>query len=124
MAQHLIQGPDRSDLAEMHFGAVLGGRQYDLALVWNTRMKYWRFEMIGQNNERLIDGILVVANLDLLQPYNDERMPPGKLVCHDTTNLRQRPTRQDFRKRHILIYLDPEDPEPDVQVRITDITTG
>ncbi len=119
MAQHKIQGPEQSNRAEMRFGAVLAGRQYDMALVWNDRMKYWRFEMIGPNNDQLIDGIRVVANLDMLQPYNDARMPPGALVCHDTENLRQPPGRQDWLERHILVYVDPEDDPEAVQIRVT-----
>lgn len=120
MAQHIIQGPSQSDSAEIRFGAILGGRQYDMTLAWNDRMKYWRFEMVGANDERLLDGIGITANIDMLQPYTDARMPPGQLVCHDTENKREQPGRRDFINRHLLIYVDPveEDEPPSTTVEI------
>ena len=119
MAQNLIQGPEQTDAPEILFGAVLAGEQYDMKLTWLSCQFFWELEMIGPSGDELIVGIKVTANVDMLQPYSDSRMPPGQLICHDTTNLQQDPGRSDWRDRHRLVYVDPVDPEPDVVVRVT-----
>ena len=70
--------------------------------------------------EVVLEGLRVVANSDMLQPYSDARLPPGQLIAHDTTNLQQDPGRDDWRERHILIYIEPADPEPASPVRVSD----
>lgn len=119
MAQHIIQGPDQTDRSEIRFGAVLGGRQFDLKLTWLPCQLFWELEMVSEAGARLLAGVKVTANIDMLQPYSDSRMPPGQLVCHDTTKLQQDPERNDWRERHRLVYVDPE-PDPEgVQIKVT-----
>ena len=103
MAQNLIQGPEQTDRSEIRFGAVLGGRQFDLKLTWLPCQSYWELEMVSGAGARLLDGVKVTANIDMLQPYSDSRMPPGQLVCHDTENKQVDPGRNDWRERHRLV---------------------
>ena len=119
MAQNIIQGPEQTNRPEIRFGAVLGGRQYDMILTWLPCESFWDFEMFSEAGVALLAGIKVTANIDILQPYTDSRMPPGQLVCHDTENKRQDPGRNDWRQRHRLVYIDPEEGEAPVDVRIT-----
>lgn len=121
MAQNIIQGPEQTDRPEIRFGAVLGGEQYDLRLTWLPCQSFWEFEMVSQAGEQLLVGIKVTANVDMLQPYSDSRMPPGQLVCHDTDNKQADPTRNDWRERHRLVYVDPETDPDGVEIRVTRI---
>jgi len=118
MAQHVIQGPEQSDKPELRFGAVMGGREFDMTLVWRPEQEFWTLAMVTAGNERVLDSIRVVANLDMLQPYSDSRMPPGQLIAHDTTLLQQPPGRNDWRERHRLVYVDPTEPEAAVEVKV------
>ena len=119
MAQNRIQGPDQTDRAEIRFGAVMSGEQYDIKLTWLTCQEFWELELVSQAGEPLLVGVKVTANVDMLQPYSDSRMPPGQLVAHDTENKGADPTRNDWRERHILVYVDPE-PEPEgVVIKVT-----
>ncbi len=120
MAQHVIQGPEQTALAEIRFGAVLAGRQYDMTLTWIPCASFWTFEM-ALEGENLIAGVHVPANLDMLQPYADSRMPPGQLIAHDTEGKQEAPGRDDWRERHRLVYVDPEDPAPTVDIKVTRI---
>lgn len=121
MAQNIIQGPEQTDKPEIRFGAVLGGEQYDLKLTWLPCQSFWELEMVSQAGEQLLAGIKVTANVDMLQPYSDSRMPPGQLVCHDTDNKQADPTRNDWRERHRLVYVDPETDPDAVEIRVTRI---
>jgi hypothetical protein len=119
MAQNIIQGPEQTDRPEILFGAVLGGRSYDMRLIWRPCQSYWDLELYSDSGETLLAGILVQANVDMLQPYSDLRMPPGKLICHDTTNKQQMPGRTDWRERHRLVYVDPEAVEEESPIKVT-----
>ena len=119
MAENIIQGPEQTDRAEILFGATLGGREFDMKLTWLPCQSFWEFEMFSAAGVPLLVGIKVTANIDMLQPYSDSRMPPGLLVAHDTTNKQQDPTRNDWQQRHRLVYVDPE-PEPEgVDIKVT-----
>ena len=119
MAQNIIQGPEQTDRSEIRFGAVLGGRQFDFKLTWLPCQFFWELEMVSEAGAHLLDGIKVTANIDMLQPYSDSRMPPGQLVAHDTTRLQQDPQRNDWRERHRLVYVDPEPAAPGVVIKVT-----
>lgn len=121
MAQNVIQGPEQTNRSEIRFGAVLGGRQYDLKLTWLPCQSFWELEMIGSAGQSLLVGVKVTANVDMLQPYSDSRMPPGQLVCHDTTNKQEDPGRNDWRERHRLVYVDPEPEADPVEIHVTRI---
>jgi hypothetical protein len=119
MAQNVIQGPEQTNRPEILFGAVLGGRSFDMKLTWLPCQSYWDLEMYSDSGEALLSGVLVQANVDMLQPYTDLRMPPGKLICHDTTNKQEMPGRNDWRERHRLVYVDPEPVESQSFVKVT-----
>ena len=119
MAQHIIQGPEQTDRAEIRFGAVLGGRQFDLRLTWLPTQSFWSLELISEAGVVLLAGVKVTANIDMLQPYADSRMPPGLLVAHDTNNKQADPQRNDWRERHRLVYVDPEPAAQGVDIKVT-----
>lgn len=119
MAQNIIQGPEQTDRSEIHFGAVMSGAEFAMILTWLPCQEFWELEMVTQSGERLLDGVKVTANIDMLQPYSDFRMPPGQLVCHDTDNKQADPGRNDWRERHRLVYVDPEEPSDPIEIRIT-----
>lgn len=118
MAQSIIQGPNRTRQPEIFFGAILGGEPYRFTLTWISRMQWWNFEMALESGQPLIQGVRVVADVDMIQPYNMPELPPGQIICHDTTNLAQPPGRLDWVQRHLLLYVDPVPAPPGPTIRI------
>jgi hypothetical protein len=82
-------------------------------------VKWWSLTLIDARREEILSNIKVVGGTDLLGPYSDPRLPPGQLFAHDTQNRFEDPGRNDFESRHILLYIEPGDPEPVVPVRQT-----
>lgn len=119
MAQFQVQGPEASQSSRIAFGAILDDVEYQFVLQWLDRRQFWVLKIISARREVIIEGVRVVANSDMLQPYSDARLPPGQLVCHDTTNLQQDPGRDDWKERHILLYIQPVE-TPEAQVRVSD----
>lgn len=119
MATFQINGPGDSESSFISFGAILDDVEYQFQLQWLDRRKFWVLRVIDARRELVIKGIRVVGNSDMLQPYSDTRLPPGQLIAHDTTGKNQDPGRNDWRERHILLYIQPQAEEPATEVRVT-----
>lgn len=114
-----IQGPELSESSFIEFGAEdLSGLEIEFELQWMSRERFWTLAVIDVRRERIIDGIRVVAGTDMWLPYSDLRLPPGKLICHDGANLFQDPGRNDWRERHNLYYVEPEEVVEENHIRI------
>ncbi len=119
MAQLRIFGPESSRSTFIEFGAPLSGIEYQFALQWMSRLGFWQLAITDTRREQVIEGIRVVADTDMLQPFNDSpRLPPGRLVAYDTTGSAQDPGRDDWIERHLLIYDEPVDQPVENFVRI------
>lgn len=117
MAQRQLQGPELTEASFIPFGAVLNDVEYQFELQWLDRMQYWTLTFIDSRREEILSNIRVVAGTDMLGPYNDPRLPPGQLFAQDTTNRYEDPGRDDWRERHVLLYVEPEEPEPPTPIR-------
>lgn len=113
MAQRRIFGPESSRSSFIEFGAVLSEIEYAFSLQWLTTVQFWQLEITDPRRQQVILGIRVVADTDMLQPFNESpRLPPGRLVAYDTTGKSQDPGRDDWIERHLFIYEEPvEEPE-------------
>lgn len=119
MSQHRIFGPESSESSFIDFGAVLNALEYQFELQWLTRVEFWELKITDTRRLQVIEGIRVVADTDMIQPFNDmPRLPPGRLVAYDTSGQSRDPGRNDWRDRHILIYEDPIEPPDENFVRI------
>ena len=121
MAQRQIQGPEASRSSAIAFGAILNDIEYQFRLQWLDRVKYWSLQVIDARKEGVVEGQRVVAGTDMLQPYNDRRLPPGQLICVDTQNVWADPGRDDFVSRPFLRYIEPEAPPAEPVIRISPV---
>ncbi len=77
--------PTSTELSDYRQVTNLEGRDYVLAFVHNTREDRWYMNLADQDESPIVDGIKVVAEIDLLQRVTDPRRPPGKIVARDLT---------------------------------------
>lgn len=64
----------------------LDGRDYTLRLCWNQRAEVWALDLLDDEDEPIITGAFLMANLPLLRyKRHDTRTPPGELVAVDIT---------------------------------------
>lgn len=119
MTQLRIFGPESSRSSSIEFGAVLSGVEYQFALEWLTNEEYWVLSIADARRQQVLEGIRVVGDTDMLQPFNESpRLPPGKLVAYDTTRKAEDPGRDDWIERHLLVYEEPIELPPENFVRI------
>lgn len=106
MSVFTIKGPEISPAAVLSFGTVLpDGKTYLITLEWLQYESFWLFSWADVQGRPILSGLRVVANFNMFFPYSDPRLPAGSLIAHDTQNLRQPPGRDDWRDRHLLLFV-------------------
>lgn len=105
-----IKGPERTTTSVITFGTVLpDGVTYRIRFEWLRYEGYWIFTWADVQGRAVLAGLRVVANFNLLHGYSDPRLPAGSIIAHDTRNLKQPPGRNDWRERHVLLFIPDED---------------
>lgn len=101
-----VNGPQLSTSIDIRWRSVLEGVKYGFRLKYRERYDCWDLQILTAQGEIVIDGIRVTEGYDMLNAFTDTRLPPGQLICKDTRGLGEHPTRNDWRDRHILTYVE------------------
>lgn len=101
-----VNGPQLSSSIDIRWRSVLDGVKYGFRLKYRERYDCWDLQVLTSQGEIVLDGIRVTEGNDMLAAYTDTRLPPGQLICRDTRGLGETPTRNDWRDRHILLYVE------------------
>lgn len=115
-----ISGPEASTTSLIAFGTALpDGRTYQVQLEWLRYEGYWMLSWSDVAGDPILAGLRVIANFNMFYPYSDPRLPRGSLICHDTQNKKAPPGRDDWRERHILLFVPPTAAEAEDPVSAT-----
>jgi hypothetical protein len=106
MNQALPTPSNGSAFARMR--VALSGSTYGIQYAWNARGRYWAFSMFKPDGSRLVSGVPVVLNTDLLAavPPSLDR-PPYPLVVANTADGQDEPTLETLGTSCRIFYLDP-----------------
>jgi hypothetical protein len=89
----------------------LDGIEYVLRFIWSDRESIWYMHIFDQDENELATGIALVVSFPLLRRYVDPRLPPGALVCVDTSEMGQDiQVSTDLGSRVLLMYFTADDP--------------
>lgn len=116
-----IRGPENTAKPVWTVTQNLDGFVIEFRAQWLISEEYWIFHILDGAGETIIDGLRIVEGNDLLYPFSDLRLPPGRLICHDTTRTHREPGRNAFFEDHALYYIQPEVVEIVEPVRVTEI---
>ncbi len=84
----------------------LDGKRHRIRLAWNTRELSWVFSLYTVDQVAVAAGIAVRADSVLTASLNGDEIPPGQIVCIDTSGRKVDPDRDAFRTgRCKLIYV-------------------
>lgn len=83
---------------------TLDGRLFRLHARWNTSHEYWSMDIIDDEDSPLVTGLKIVLGVELLNRYNDPRLPPGRLLAVDMSGAVTRIGRNDLGDRVQLAY--------------------
>ena len=83
---------------------TLEGAPFDLTFLWNSREGAW-FLSIDRDNVRLLSGIKIVNNWEIIGRFANVLLPRGLLMVIDLAGLNELPGRDNFGTDFKLAYL-------------------
>jgi hypothetical protein len=88
----------------------LSGSTYQIEWRWNTRASFWSFSMYKPDGERLISGVPVLLNSDLLAwvPASLDR-PPYRLLVTAPNGAQDEPTLTTLGRSIKVVYTGPDE---------------
>lgn len=116
-----LRGPENTSKAVWQFGQRLDGIEIEFRAQWLISEEFWIFYVNDVSGDTVIDGLRLIEGNDLFYPFSDPRLPPGRLICYDTSLKHREPGRNAFNEDHILVYIQPVVEELDDPVRLTEI---
>lgn len=107
---HWLPGPEASTRADISFVLQIDDVERECRLQWLPRIGEWALYVRAPDGQRVIDGLRVAGDTSLLGAFSDLRLPQGgHLVAVDSTGANQDPGRDDFRQRHLMMWISPEE---------------
>lgn len=116
-----IRGPENTSKPTWVVAQNLDGIVIEIRAQWLISEEFWIAYINDVQGDPVIAGVRMVEGNDLFYPYSDPRLPPGRLICHDTTRKHREPGRRAFVEDHGLYYIQPEIVVVDEPVRVTEI---
>lgn len=90
---------------------ALGSGVFRLGFEWNWRDGAWSMSIQTRNRVRLVDGLKIVLNYELIGRLVDERLPDGFFVALDTTRRLESIGRFDLGDTVPLLFIPRADVE-------------
>lgn len=100
----MLDLPCRTDLPHYQFEAELDGTNYQLEFRWNDRAAAWFLEVRDSSGTPLLSGRRVCLNSFTLRRFRGLGLPPGELLCYDTSGTNTDPGLNDLGGRVRLLY--------------------
>ncbi len=100
----IIEIPTRVDIASYKYKLNLENTTYSFVFTYNKRIESWHMNIADVDDNELLNGIVLLSNVDLIGRFQDDRLPPGIFICFDTENESASPTRDDLGSRIKLLY--------------------
>jgi hypothetical protein len=87
---------------------IMSGVVYRLYLAWNTRGEYWAMSIGLTDGTMLAEGQPLRADWEVFRQVVSADMPPGRIICVDTSGAGLDPAFDDLGARVIVVYDDGE----------------
>lgn len=84
---------------------TLDGQSYGLEMAYNNRADRWALTLSNASQEAIVSNLPVLIDRPLFAPYKHLDVPPGAMVCIDTTGNQAQPTMGSFLRTHVMYYL-------------------
>lgn len=89
---------------------VLDEIPYDLTFNWNTREGCWSLS-IDRDNVRILSGIKIVNNYELISRFANVLLPRGLILVIDLAGLNEIPGRQNLGTDFKIAYITESEVE-------------
>jgi len=100
----IIELPIRNDIPSFSFRCDLDGETYTLSFRHNSRKNRWTMDILTDAGEAIVTGIALLVGANLINMYQDDRLPPGFLFVLNTKDENEEPNRDNFADDVKLLY--------------------
>jgi len=101
----------------------LDGTAYRLRLTYRQRQDRWYLDLFDADDAALVRGVMLTVDVPLLEDIRIPGLPPGVMMCLDTTGAGEPCGYEDLGRRCALVYvLDAEyqaTPADEYDIKIT-----
>lgn len=97
-----IDNDDDSPALKMR--TVLEGVEFLLEFKWNTRDLRWNISFLSSQDDPILMGIPLNINSELLERFEIDELPPGKMILFDSTGKTNEAGLSDLGARCKLLY--------------------
>lgn len=100
--------PTPNGYPDVALRTTLSGSTYGIRWRWNERASMWTFSIDTPSGDRLLSGVPVLLNVDLLAwaPESDDR-PPYPILVVDPTGSTLEPTLDSLGRSVQVVYAEP-----------------
>ncbi|RYF52441.1 MAG: hypothetical protein EOO38_00080 [Cytophagaceae bacterium] len=103
---NIVRVPLGVNLPWYAFDMTLDGVGYHLEMAYQNRSDRWALSIGNAASTPVIQSVPILIDRDLLRIYHHLPVPPGLLMCIDTTGKQQQPTLGSFLTTHVLYYIE------------------
>lgn len=100
--------PITYEYSSYDFQLDLEGATYLFTFRYNARADRWFMNISDENENVLIAGVPLITNYNLLAPYKNAKLPPGRFYMYDETGAERTAGREDFGTTIKLFYVESE----------------
>ena len=100
--------PVRNDLPSYTMRVDLNSVIYILSFRFNQRGERWVMDILTEEEETIIQGVVLLTGIPLLTQYVDARLPEGDFIIFDRLEKNINPTRDNFGEDVELYYDEVE----------------
>ena len=85
---------------------ILDNVPYRFSFNWNTRGEFFTMSIADRDEVKLLSGIKLVMDFELIRRYPGRGQPPGELYVIDPSGQLERVGRNDFQDKVSLVYVE------------------
>lgn len=101
----MLELPIFTNTPSYKYTTEIEGSIYQFQFYFNVRMDRWFMDIMTPASERIISGIPMLTNVDLIGRFRDTRLPAGYFAVFDNTGKNRNPSFDNFGTDIKLYYL-------------------
>lgn len=82
---------------------ILSDVEYVFTLLWNERGQFWTMG-IYLTDDTLLATMKIVSDWSLTRVHTNELLPPGKILCINTSDDGTEPDFYSLGNKHLIVY--------------------